>query len=321
MNGPPAITVAVVSWNTRDLLRRCLTSLRPEAGRCEVWVVDNASSDGSAELVRSEFPWARLIGSDENLGFGRAVNLVAAQTTTPWLVVANADVALHAGALDALLAAADADAGAGAVAPRLVLPDGSTQHSVFSFPTLTQALVISSGIGSLVPALADRFLLLGRTDLRRPRVVPWAVAALLLVRRAAWDAVDGFDERQWMYAEDLDLGWRLGRAGWSTRFEPRAVVEHASAAATEQAWRGGEKVERWQRETYAWMRRRLGRGRTLGSALLQAGGQAARWLLFVALARVAPRFEPRRDSARWWLRLHLAALRPAGWGRLPQGCE
>jgi N-acetylglucosaminyl-diphospho-decaprenol L-rhamnosyltransferase len=321
MNGPPQITVAVVSWNTRALLRRCLASLQPEAGRCEVWVVDNASADGSAELVRSEFPWVRLIASEENLGFGRAVNLVAAQTTTPWLVLANADVAPRAAALDALLAAADADRAAGAVAPRLVLPDGSTQHSVFSFPTLGQALVISSGIGSLVPALADRFLLLGRTDLERPRVVPWAVAALLLVRRAAWDAVGGFDERHWMYAEDLDLGWRLARAGWTTRYEPRALADHASAAATEQAWRGGEKVERWQRETYAWMRRRLGRGRTLGFALLQASGQAARWLLFTSLARVAPRFAHRRDSARWWLRLHLAAFRPVDWARVPQRCE
>jgi GT2 family glycosyltransferase len=313
MHGPPGITIAVVSWNTRELLRRCLESLRPEAERCEVWVVDNGSSDGSAELVRGEFPWVRLIASADNLGFGRAVNRVAARTSTRWLAIANADVALRPGALDALLAAGEADSAAGAVAPRLVLADGSTQHSVFSFPTLAQALVVSSGIARLVPELADRLLLLGRSDLDRPRRVPWAVGAFLLVRRSAWDASGGFDERQWMYAEDLDLGWRLARAGWFTRYEPRAVIDHASAAATEQAWGGGEKVERWQRESYVWMRRRLGPARALAVALLQASGQAFRWLLLAPLARVAPgRFARRRDSARWWARLHLAGLRAIG---------
>src|SRR3954451_15774620 len=96
MAGP--ITVAVVSWNTRDLLRRCLNSLRDD--RLEVWVVDNSSDDGSARLVREEFPGVRLLALDENIGFGRAVNLVADQTASEWLLVANADVTLAPGALD-----------------------------------------------------------------------------------------------------------------------------------------------------------------------------------------------------------------------------
>src|SRR5438046_1103113 len=79
--GTPIVAVAIVSWNTRELLRRCLQSLAPEQelGRAEAWVVDNASTDGSPDLVRDEFPWAKLVASDENLGFGRAVNLVAKQ--------------------------------------------------------------------------------------------------------------------------------------------------------------------------------------------------------------------------------------------------
>jgi GT2 family glycosyltransferase len=100
----PEVAVAIVSWNTRDLLRRCLESLATEvdSGRCEVWVVDNASSDGSAAMVRDEFPWVRLEASDENLGFGPAINLVARRTDTPWIGVANADIALQPGAIDAL---------------------------------------------------------------------------------------------------------------------------------------------------------------------------------------------------------------------------
>src|SRR4051812_32308342 len=93
---PAPVTVAVVSWNTRDLLADCLRSLKPEvdAGRASVWVVDNGSSDGSRELVKSDAPWATLVEPDENLGFGAAVDLVAERTDGPWLAAANADIAL-----------------------------------------------------------------------------------------------------------------------------------------------------------------------------------------------------------------------------------
>src|SRR3954469_3504632 len=128
----PRVTIAIVSWNTRDLLARCLVSLAPEVerGRAEVWVVDNASTDGSPDLVRDRYDWVHLIASDENLGFGRAINLVAGQTASEWIATANADVALRPGALDVLLAAGARDGAAGAIAPRLVLPTGETQHSV-----------------------------------------------------------------------------------------------------------------------------------------------------------------------------------------------
>src|SRR3954465_320299 len=102
MQAGPLVTVAIVSWNTRDLLRRCLESFKPEAdaGRCDVWVVDNASSDGSAQLVRDQFPWVNLVAAQENPGFGPATNLVAGRTSAPFVGVANADIALQPGALD-----------------------------------------------------------------------------------------------------------------------------------------------------------------------------------------------------------------------------
>jgi GT2 family glycosyltransferase len=305
------VAVAIVSWNTRDLLRRCLASFASEAdsGRCEVWVVDNASSDGSAEMVREEFPWVRLEASQENLGFGPAVNLVARQTTTPWIGVANADIALQPGALDALLDAGSSDPRAGAIAPRLILPDGSTQHSVFTFPTIGSTVVVASGAGRLVKPLGERNLLLGMFDAERARRVPWAIAAFLLVRREAWDAIGGFDEHQWMYAEDLDIGWRLHKEGWATRYEPRARVEHESSASTEQAWGDAGKTERWQRSTYAWMLRRMGAPRTRAVAAIQIAGQLIRLAWLVPAARVAPtRFERKREAAKWWIRLHRAGL-------------
>ncbi|MEA2482886.1 MAG: hypothetical protein QOC55_833 [Thermoleophilaceae bacterium] len=309
----PLVAVAVVSWNTRDLLRRCLESFRPhaESGRAQVWVVDNASEDGSAAMVREEFPWVELVASEENLGFGPAVNHVAGRTRTPWVGVANADIAVQPGALEALLSAGEVDTRAGAIAPRLVLPDGSTQHSVFAFPTIAFNLAVASGIGRAVVGVGERFLLLGSFDPDRARRVPWAIAAFLLVRREAWDAIGGFDEHQWMYAEDLDIGWRLHQAGWATRYEPAAHVLHESSASTDQAWGEGGKVERWQRSTYAWMLRRMGPFQTRSGALIQVAGQALRFAAFAAAARVAPsRFARRRDAARWWMRLHRAGLAP-----------
>ncbi len=97
----------------------------------------------------------------------------------------------------------------------------------------------------------------GHWDPDRPRAVPWALGAFLLLRREAFDAAGGFDPAQWMYAEDVDLGWRLGRAGWRTLYEPRARVHHASGAAARQAF-GEQPYERWMAATYDWIERRRG---------------------------------------------------------------
>lgn len=306
-----AVAVAVVSFQTRDLLAACLESLRPEhdAGRAEVWVVDNLSTDGSADMVRERFDWVRLVEPGENLGFGRAVNLVADQTSTPWVAPANADIALQPGALERLLETGARHPGAGIVAPRLVRPDGSTQHSVFPFPSVPFTAAFNLGVPAVVPGLGDRWCLEGRWDPDRERDVPWAIGAFLLVRREAWDAAGGFDDQQWMYAEDLDLGWRVRRAGFSTRYVPGAVVHHAESAATAAAW-GDDRVRRWQDSTYDWMRRRRGRTRTRAVAALNIAGALARWAWMTPVARVRPQpWAARRRAVRRWAQLHRSGLR------------
>jgi N-acetylglucosaminyl-diphospho-decaprenol L-rhamnosyltransferase len=284
-----SVTVAVVSWNTRELLGRCLHSLQPDvdAGLAEVYVVDNESADGSPTLVRDEFPWATLIEPGENLGYGRAVNTVAERTSTPWLAASNADVELEPGALARLLEAGS-PADVGAVAPQLILPDGSTQHSAYGFPTLPYLLAFNIGLYRVIPGLGDRLLIEGHWDPSRPRDVPWAVGAFLLLRRDAFDAAGGFDPGQWMYAEDVDLGWRLGRAGWRTRYEPSARVRHAHGAAARQAF-GERPYWRWMDATYNWIERRRGRVRRIAAALISVAGAVAR-----------------RD--REWTRVHLRGL-------------
>lgn len=307
----PAVAVAVVSWNTRDLLATCLRSLKPEvdAGRAEVWVVDNGSTDDSPELVREEFPWARLIEPGENLGFGPAVNVVARGTTAPWVAPANADVELEPGALQALLEAGEHHQRAGVVAPRLILPSGATQHSVHPFPTLRLAFVFNLGLHHLSRRLGDRLTLEGCWNEERPRAVDWAIGAFMIVSREAFDAVGGFDDAQWMYAEDLDLGWRMRRVGWTTRYEPHARVKHVSGAAAGQAF-GDEMVARWMAASYGWMARRRGIARTWAVAGINALGAGLLLAIAAVLAKVWPqRFLHRRAEHLRWLRAHRSGLR------------
>jgi GT2 family glycosyltransferase len=307
------ITVAVVSWNTRELLGECLASLREDAraGLADVWVVDNASSDGSAAMVRERFPWVQLVASAENLGFGAAVNLVAGRTSSPWLAPANADIRFEAGALARLHAAAEAHPDAGAIAPRLILPDGSTQQSVYPFPTLPFTVAYLLGGLTVSRTLSRRWCLGSGFDPSEPREVPWAVGALQLVRRASWDQAGGFDARQWMYAEDLDLGWRLWRAGWTTRYEPGARVGHAESAATVQAW-GPARHARWHASTYAWLARRRGRAFARLIALVNVGGFLVRAGVQspAAVAGSAAARRARQDSLNA-VRAHATGLRPA----------
>ena len=147
----PDVAIAIVSYNTRALLDECLTSLRADAdaGRAEVWVVDNASTDGSADMVEAEHPWANLIRSGENLGYGPAVNVVADRTTTDWVAPANSDLSFTPGAIEALLGAGATHPEAAAIAPRLILPDGSTQQSVQPFPSVTTSLLTASRAASV----------------------------------------------------------------------------------------------------------------------------------------------------------------------------
>jgi GT2 family glycosyltransferase len=304
-----AVTAAVISWNTRDLLLRCLESLRPEveAGRLETWVVDNGSSDGSAEAARAFGSWVRVLEPGSNLGFGPAVNLVSRHSSGDWLLAANADVSLRPGALEALLAAGE-DHSVGCVAPRLLRPDGSTEHSVHPFPTIPFTLAFNLGVQRVLPRFGARMYLEGYWDPERAGEVPWAIGACLLLRRRAFDAAGGFDDRQWMFAEDLDLGWRLHDRGWATRYEPGALADHASGAATDAAF-GDRRTARFMASTYAMLARRRGRPRALVTGVLNVAGAAVRVAWTSPLAAVDRRRRGQAIDARRWLRAHLAALK------------
>ena len=312
MPDTPPIAVAVVSYNTRELLASCLESLHPEAraGRAVVWVVDNASTDGSAELVAERFEWVKLIASPDNLGFGRAVNLVAERTLTPWIAPANADIVLEPGALATLLAAGERHREAGVVGPRLVRPDGSTQVSGQPFPTLTNATLDRLRVHRVSPRVAARLCLRPAWERSCGGPVDWLTGAFFIVRREAWDAVGGFDQAQWLYGEDLDLCWRLTRAGWSVRYEPAARVLHVHSAAARTVFKD-RLSERMVTASYAWMLRRQGLIRMRATALVRVTDAILRYALLSPLARHSPeRWEERRAAAASDLRTHRAGLLP-----------
>ena len=156
--GEAPVTIAVVNTNAHDLLAACLRSIEPEvnAGLAEAWVVDNASADGSPEMVEREFPWVHLVASPENLGFPQAANLAADRTSGQWFATANEDIELTPGALETLLEAAERHPEAAIIAPRLVLPDGSTQHTVYSFPTFLVTAAHHLGLQRLSRRLGGR---------------------------------------------------------------------------------------------------------------------------------------------------------------------
>ncbi|HEV2723950.1 MAG TPA: glycosyltransferase family 2 protein [Thermoleophilaceae bacterium] len=306
------VAVAVVSTNLRELLARTLESLRPdvESGLIEVWVVDNASTDGSPEMVRERFGWVSLIACEENVGFGTAVNMVAERTQTPWIAAANEDIEVRPGAIERLLEAARDHPDVALLAPRLELPDGSTQHSVHPFPTLWLTALFNLGLHRLSGRLADHLCLEGFWDATRARVVDWAMATFLLARRSAWQQIGGFDRAQWMHAEDLDIAWRMRKAGWRTRYEPGAEVFHVGSAASKKAF-GDELMTRFMAASYGWQARRRGPAVARAIALVNCAGVAVRLAALEPLAEVrGGRFAEMRDGCRYWLGVHKTGLAP-----------
>jgi GT2 family glycosyltransferase len=276
------VLIVVVSWNTRALLDRCLASMARDVreGRAQVCVVDNGSSDGSQELVRERHPWARLVEPAANLGYGPAVNLGAAGFRTAWVAASNADVELEPGALAALLDAGARHPRAGVLGPRLLLDDGSVQASVQPFPGPAETIVRNLGLHVASRRAAERFAMPGFWDPGAAAEVDWVTGAFLLVRRAAWEALGGFDEAQWMYAEDIDLCWRARRAGWATWYEPAATVRHRLSVAAAQAFGDADaRADRIVAADYAWLRSRRGDGYAALTGLLQVGTLAIRVLV------------------------------------------
>jgi GT2 family glycosyltransferase len=225
--------VAIVNFNAREHLRACLASVERDASS-DVLVVDVSSSDGSTEMVHSAFPWARLVVC-ANRGYGAAANRALAETSSDYVLLLNSDTVLQRGSIRALCQYLAATRRAGVVGPRLVNPDGSVQPSCYPFLTPVNALLVLTLLNELigaVPFVRERHL--PTSSHEHAGAVPWVKGAALAIRREAFDAVGGFDESYFMYAEDLDLCYRLQGASWEVHFTPAATVVHTGGASTTQ---------------------------------------------------------------------------------------
>jgi N-acetylglucosaminyl-diphospho-decaprenol L-rhamnosyltransferase len=228
----PILDVVIVAYRCRELLRRCLASLQahPAGGGLRVSVIDNASRDGTVEMVRREFPEVRLIAAQRNLGFSAASNLGIRQGEAPFVLCLNPDTRVTAGALDKLLELMMTRPEIGICGCRLELEDGTLDHAAKrSFPTPLSSLGHFAGIGRRRSA--------GRlAAYRAPEVIRGPVdavnGAFMLCRRSTLDEVGLFDEGFWMYMEDLDLCYRFAEAGWITWYEPTVKVIHIKAGTS-----------------------------------------------------------------------------------------
>ena len=220
----PKLAVIIVSWNTKDLTRKCIASvLRSQFdAELEVLVVDNASSDQTPAMIQTEFPQVKLVANQENLGFGRACNQGIAQTQAEYIFFLNPDAEIEPNALHYMVNFLDTHTQVGAVGCSLRYPDGSTQRAYYDFY-------------SFLGSLKDNELIKKRlktADQEKTMPVDWVIGAVFMVRSKVLEQVGKFDEDFFLYGEEMELQYRIRKAGWEIYYIPEvAAVHHAGKSA------------------------------------------------------------------------------------------
>lgn len=279
-----SVLVVTVTYNSGDHLTSFLDSLEGASTReLRVVISDNGSVDGApAREAERRGPEVSVLENDDNLGYGRAINRATVGAQEEWILVVNPDVVMHPGSIDALIEAASARDDIGVVGPRILDADGSTYPSARPLPRLF--LGIGHGVLSTVAPnnpWSRRYRPLDLAAVDAPFDTGWLSGACLLVRRSVFERIGGFDDVFFMYFEDVDLGRRIGEAGFRCRYVPSAVVTHVGAHSTSHA--STAMVRAHHRSAYTYVSR------------VYSGARWApvRWALRVGLAvrsRLATRF-------------------------------
>jgi len=233
------VRVIIVSWNAKADLNACLASISDSTSdpqRVEIVVVDNASSDGSPDMVRREFPSVDLRETGANLGFSGGNNFALADNTCDYVFLLNSDATLPKGGLDTLLAWADTTPDAGLIGPKVINPDGTLQFSCRRWPTPQAGLFRNVYIGKLFPQnqpAAD--YLMRDFDHASPLDVDWLSGCAMLMRRACLEQVGPLDDKTFfMYCEDMDWSLRVHDAGWRVVYAPVMEVTHKIGGSSDQ---------------------------------------------------------------------------------------
>ena len=272
------LSVSIVSYNTRGLLERCLSSVFRETRglEFEVFVTDNASSDGSAEMVRSKFPQVRLTANPENRYFGRAHNQALTRAQGRYAVILNPDLELRGNALKTLVDFMDANPKAGAAGPRILNADGTPQGSGDRLPTFVYGLFEALLLNTLWPSNPVR------SSRRRPEwkrdtreSVESLGGACLMVRRALFETVGLLDEEFLLYWEEVDWCRRIVEAGSEVWFVPEAEVVHSGGAST--SLLGKDRRDRIFLQSMLYYYRKHGYGTFVLSLIVRAFTLPALW--------------------------------------------
>lgn len=278
--GGRAVTAVVLNWRTPDLTLAAARALIADGIAAErVVLVDNGSGDESPERLRAELPSCPILALPENVGFAAANNRAAREWPAEHaFLLVNSDAFVHRPGSVGRLLEALGDASVGIAVPRLRNRDLTLQESVYPLSTPLPELVRALGVSRYVPErLAPA--LSAHWAHGRSRRIQSAVGAVLAVRALAWEQLGGFDERRFMYAEDLDLFWRLRRFGWAAEFVAESEFIHLGGASSATRWDDPARAERIAAAESEMLRAQMGRTRAATTIGVMATGAGARALL------------------------------------------
>jgi N-acetylglucosaminyl-diphospho-decaprenol L-rhamnosyltransferase len=307
---PPDISVIIVSWNTRALLHDCLTSIEATRGplAVEVIVVDSASSDGTVEMLRNEFPWVIALPQPDNVGFTRGNNIGLARATGRLLFLLNPDTVLLDGCLPGLAGFLGAHPEAGIAGPHTLNPDGTHQPTRRRFPTVLTGLFESTWLQPLAPKrILDHYYV---RDAANDAVVPvdWVQGSALMARREVYEHIGGLDERFVMYSEELDWCRRAKTAGFGVYYVGTARMIHHGGQSTAQT--GTRSQIHFQQSKVRYFAKHHG----LPAALAIRAGLTINYLWQLGLESAKYLLNHKRDLRAERMRGYRHVLR-ALWGR------
>jgi N-acetylglucosaminyl-diphospho-decaprenol L-rhamnosyltransferase len=282
------VSVVVLSWNTLELTRTCLRFVcASQPMPAQVIVIDNASEDGSADMIAAEFPAVELQRNPRNEGFAIGCNQGLALAKQPYILLLNSDTEVGADAIERMRAFLEAAPKHAAVAAHLIHPDGGTQRTCNRFPGLLTPLLWGTPFERWFPNSFElKRYFMRDWDHKSSRDVDQPPAAVLMLKRSALDVVGVFDERLWLFFNDVDLSKRLAQAGYKTHYLAEARVVHHVGASTKKF---AGFVPEYQKNRLVYYRKHFGR---LAGIWLKACVVLSYWDFVWAQRRAARRGEP-----------------------------
>lgn len=292
-SGAPVLSIIIVNWNSAKLLDSCLRSIELSIKNAsyEAIVIDNASRRDDVLLLKNElekkYAWARFLYSSKNAGYAAANNIALKHARGEYVLLLNPDTRFVEDGLEKLLSIAESPR-VGAVGCKLLNEDGTTQLSIFRFPTLGRIAVTSLLLHRLLPPKLRKRFAYAAADCEAGQTPDWILGAFMIVSRDLMERLGGFDESIFMYGEDLDLCYRIRKQGLEIVHVPDFSVVHYGGSSGRQAWTSAQREARIYDAIFYFQRKHFGRLRLLAAKSLCALGALLRIAIY-ALWAASPR--------------------------------